>query len=224
VVLKVALAVDAGESIIRSAIDHGAELLIVHHGLFWGQEQALSGPLGYKIALLMQNGLSLYTSHLPLDGHMTLGNNVELARFFGATDIEPFFEHQGSFIGCRARYPAPRSLDEITTRARKLVANTPSEKNGLPLVFPFGPKMVSTVGFLSGSGSSGLEAVVGAGMDLLISGEAKHGVYHASKELRANAIFCGHYQTETFGVKALGQDLRRVFGIEPIFIDEDSGV
>lgn len=84
--------------------------------------------------------------------------------------------------------------------------------------------MIKTVGFLSGSGSSGLPVAASAGLDLIISGEAKHEVYHASQELRMNALFCGHYQTETFGVRSLKDVLERQFKVETLFLEDDSGV
>ncbi len=223
-VSRVALAVDAGESTIRQAIDRGAQMLVVHHGLFWGKESALVGALGRKISLLMRGELSLYTSHLPLDGHMEFGNNVGLAKYFGAQSLVPFFEFGGAHIGCRGEFVTPLRLEAIAQRAKELVRGTKSETCGLPRLFSSGKDLVKSVGFLSGSGSSGLPLAAAAGLDLIISGEFKHEVYHATQELGINALFCGHYQTETFGVRSLGEEIERQFGLETLFIDDDSGI
>lgn len=223
-VTKAAFAVDAGEAIMDAAVDGGAQLLVVHHGIFWGQSPRLVGALGRKICRMMQSGLSLYVSHLPLDAHMTYGNNVGLAKFFGATNLAPFFEHEGRCIGCRGELPDPLTREAALAIGRKLVDGTLSAKNGLPVLLPFGPETIRSVGFLSGSGSSGIPAAAAAGIDLLISGEAKHEAYHACRELRMNALFCGHYQTETFGVRALMGVIASRFGVQTEFIDHDSGI
>lgn len=222
-ITKAAFAVDAGEAIIESAIAGGAQLLVVHHGIFWGQSPRLVGALGRKIGRMMQSGLSLYVSHLPLDAHMTHGNNVGLAKFFGATGLEPFFEHEGRCIGCRGTLSQPLAREALLSRGRELVQGSLSSQNGLPILLPFGPEAIRTVGFLSGSGSSGIPAAAAAGLDLIISGEAKHESYHTCRELGINALFCGHYQTETFGVRALMSLVATKFGVQTEFIDHDSG-
>jgi dinuclear metal center YbgI/SA1388 family protein len=222
-VTKAAFAVDAGESIVEAAITCGAQLLVVHHGIFWGQSPRLVGALGRKICRMMQSGLSLYVSHLPLDAHMTLGNNVGLAKFFGATGLEPFFEHEGRCIGCRGTLPQSLAREALSARGKELVQGTLSSQNGLPILLPFGPESIRTVGFLSGSGSSGIPAAAAAGLDLIISGEAKHESYHSCKELGINALFCGHYHTETFGVRALMNLVATQFGVQTEFVDHDSG-
>jgi dinuclear metal center YbgI/SA1388 family protein len=225
---RAAFAVDAAESTIRKAATFGAKLLVVHHGLYWtgGKESTgpLTGVLARRVELLMQNGISLYVSHLPLDGNMTLGNNVELARYFGAERLEPFCEFSGSFIGCKGVLPSPRPLEELVSRGKELVKGTRSEASGLPLLLAFGPKVVSSIGFVSGSGSLALGHAKDAGLDLLISGESKHEAYHSAQELGLNALFCGHYRTETFGVAALQRRLEKEFNLSTLFIDEDSGI
>ena len=223
-VKRVAFAVDGAESTIEKAAAAGASLLVVHHGLLWGKEQPVVGAFGRKVSLLMSHGVSLYASHLPLDGHMTVGNNVGLAEFFGAAHCEPFLEYQGHTIGCRARFERPKPFAEIVRRAQDLVRGSASEKSGLPLALHFGATDIKSVAFVSGSGSMALAPAAESQIDLLISGEPKHEVYHSAKELRMNAIFCGHYRTETFGVRSLQQHLEKEFNVGTVFIDEDSGI
>jgi len=227
-ITKAAFAVDAAEATILKAAEAGAQLLVVHHGLFWtGSGQSggpLTGILARKIELLMRSGISLYVSHLPLDGNMTLGNNVELARYFGAERLEPFCEYAGSTIGCKGVLPAPVPLEALVARARELVKGTKSAANGLPLTINFGPQLISSIGFVSGSGSLALGTVAAEHLDLLISGEAKHEAYHLARELKVNALFCGHYRTETFGVAALQRRLEKEFNLSTLFVEHDSGI
>jgi dinuclear metal center YbgI/SA1388 family protein len=217
-VKKVAVAVDSGLSVIEKAVEQKANLLVVHHGLFWGGASAITGALAKKIEALQKNGCSLYASHLPLDAHLEVGNGAEAARFFGLEELEGFCSYNGSLIGVRAVCNKPRSIDSFVTEAKKL---TGARK---PLVLPFGKEKIQTVGIVTGSGSFGVTAAADAGLDLYISGEPKHEVYHLAKELKMNAIFAGHYATETFGVRALGAKIEKQFALPIVFIDEASGI
>lgn len=217
-VQKVALAVDAGLSVIERATEAHADLLLVHHGFFWGEALAVAGPHGKKIATLLKHTCSLYASHLPLDAHLEVGNAAELARFFGLTEIEPFFEYRGTKIGVKAAFKSALPLEDFVNKAALL------SPNRAPLVLPFGKPTVRSVGIVTGSGSSALGICALEGLDLLISGEPRHEAYHRAKELSINAIFAGHYATETFGVRALGAKLEQSFKIKTVFIEEDSGI
>lgn len=217
-VTTVAVAVDAGESVIEKAIAAKAELLIVHHGLLWGHEQPISGTFGRKIRRLVQGGCSLYASHLPLDGHVEVGNNALLAKFFDLSFDSMFVMAGTKPIGVAAHSPTPRSIDFYLHRARGLIGFGPH------LVLPFGPAQITRVGIVSGSGSSELTAAAELGMELLISGEPKQSAYHQCKELGINALFAGHYATETVGVRAVGDLLHNKYGITSIFIDEPTGI
>jgi len=214
---KVAFAVDSGASIIEKAIELEAQLLVVHHGLFWGQESAISGVFGRKIERLMKRGCSLYASHLPLDAHQEVGNNVELARFLNLERVKPAFSIKGCHIGATAHTHKARKLQEFVSKLATLRAAP-------PLVLPFGKSEISTVGIITGSGAALLEQCPSLGIDLFISGEPKQSAYHLAKELQINAIFAGHYATETFGVRALQKKISKDFDIATIFIDEDTGI
>jgi dinuclear metal center YbgI/SA1388 family protein len=217
-VSKVAVAVDSGESIIEKAIAAKAELLIVHHGLLWGHEQPITGAFGRKIRKLITGGCSLYASHLPLDGHPEVGNNALLAKFFELSIDSMFVMAGAKPIGVSAHSSVPRSLDFFLTKAKSLIGFGPS------LALPFGPTEIRRVGIISGSGSSELHVAAELGMDLLISGEPKQSAYHQCKELKINALFAGHYATETVGVRALGDLLEKQFGVASVFIDEPTGI
>ena len=216
---SVAVAVDAGSSIIERAIDLDADLLIVHHGIFWGECRAITGGLGKKVRKLLSGQCSLYASHLPLDAHLSVGNGAELARFFGLGEIQGYFEYRGQNIGVKASLSSAKPLQYFVDRAKEMIGALAT-----PLLLPFGASDVRTVGIVTGSGSSALDACALAGLDLLISGEPKQEVYHHAKELRQSCLFAGHYATETFGIRALQRILSDRFRVETHFIDEPTGI
>lgn len=217
-VRRVAFAVDSGLSIIERAIAEEAQLLIVHHGLFWGNEQPLTGPLARKVELLFRERCALYASHLPLDGNREVGNGFELARFLGLEQIDGFLPLHGRTVGARGVFQRPRPLQEIV---KQLATLRPTSS---PLVLPFGKPEVRTVGVVTGSGSSAISLCAREGIDLLVSGEPKQQAYHEAKELSLNAVFAGHYATETFGVRALERRIQREFELSTVFIDEETGI
>ena len=194
IVRNVGLAVDAGLSVIDEAIRTKCELPLV------------------------EGGCSLYASHLPLDAHPEVGNNFELARFFALNSIEPAFPYKGACIGALAK-AAPQPRENFIERARMMVGATKE-----PLFLPFGPPTITRVAIVSGSGVFGLEEAKKLGADIFISGEPKQEAYHLARELEINALFAGHYATETFGVRAVGKVLEKEFGVSSLFIDCPTGI
>ena len=217
-VSKVAVAVDCGASIIDKALAAQAELLIVHHGLLWGHEQPLVGAFGEKIKRLIRAGCSVYGSHLPLDAHPEVGNNALLAKHFDLTVDGTFATVAGKPIGVRAHSSTAQPIEYYINKARSLVGFGPH------LALPFGAPQIRTVGIVSGSGSSAINEAAALGLDLVISGEPKQAAYHECKDLHLNALFAGHYATETVGVRALGDRLHSQFGVPTVFIDEPTGI
>lgn len=217
-VAKVAVAVDCGESVVDRAIAERAQLLIVHHGLLWGAEQPVTERYGRKIRKLLSGGCSLYGAHLPLDAHPAVGNNVLIARHLNLEPVGGFAEIGGKQIGLVAKSQTPRTIEYFTDRARELSGFGPM------ISLPFGPKEITTVGIVTGSGASRIEEVAALGLDLFFSGEPKQHVYHDCKDLKLNAVFAGHYATETVGVRALGDLLHREFNVEAFFIEEPTGI
>jgi dinuclear metal center YbgI/SA1388 family protein len=218
-VTTVAVAVDSGLSVLKAATEKGADLLIVHHGLFWGQAQCITSTFGEKIRQLISKGCSLYASHLPLDGHIELGNAAQIARALGLTGVEPFGVYSQRTIGCRGNFAQPTTLDDIASRMKEFPGALKE-----PLVIPAGKSTVSSVAIVTGSGCSLIDQAAAAGVDLFLSGEPKHGAYHDLQETKLSAIFAGHYCTETFGVRALAELLKDRFRVETIFIDQPSGI
>lgn len=214
----ISFAVDCGEQVIEQAIANRSELLVVHHGLLWGALSRMTGALARKLDLLFRNGCSLYASHLPLDGSLTVGNGAELARFLGLESIEGAFPYKGSTIGVTARAPQPLSIDELIRRGATLHgAHT-------PYVIRAGKTEIRTVSIVTGSGAFGIEEAARLGSDLFISGEPKQEVFHQAQELKISALFLGHYATETVGVLALKREVERQFSLATYFIDIPTGI
>ena len=217
-VTRVGFAVDGGLSILERAAEAGCNLLVVHHGLFWGKCETITGPLAKKVQVCVQHGLSLYAAHLPLDGHLEHGNAAEIAKRLDLSNVEGFIHYGPRTIGVRGTLPTPMALEDLGARVGAL-CGTPS-----PLILPFGAKKINSVAIVTGSGSSTLGDIASAGIDVLITGEPKQEAYHRAKELECSAIFAGHYNTETFGVRALERVLKERFRVETVWIDEPTGI
>lgn len=217
-VKKVALAVDSGLSVIKQAVKYGADLMIVHHGLLWGEPWSATGILGEKVRTLIGGPCSLYASHLPLDGSLKCGNAAQLARAVGLTKITPFFNYHGATIGVRGEFKHPHSPEELQALCQEFALEYPVR------LLKFGKKGVNSVAIATGSASQFIGQVAQHQIDLFITGEPKQALYHQAKELKQNVILAGHYATETFGVKAIGELLTEKFNLKCFFIDEPTGI
>jgi len=216
-VKRISFAVDASEQSIKRAVRAGSDILIVHHGLFWGSPSPITGILATRIKLLLTGNLSLYAAHLPLDAHPELGNNARLAKLLKLEEISSFGEYGGSKIGVCGRTEKPISVDSLIKSVNRVL-------KGKSHSFPFGPKNVKKVAIVSGSGSSFVEEAYREGCDTLITGESSHAAYHTAKEGGVNLICAGHYMTETLGVKALMETVSKKFGLPCSFIDIPTGL
>jgi dinuclear metal center YbgI/SA1388 family protein len=210
-VRTVALAVDACLDVFQAAEKAGADLLIVHHGLFWGHPERLVGTSYQRLRFLFKNGMGLYASHLPLDLHPRLGNNALLARSLGLTRLKPFGLYHGLRIGFGGVWPRPLSLADVGRRLARITGEPPK-------LLAFGSSRIRRGAVVSGgAGDLALEAGQ-ENYDVFITGEISHQVYHPSKELGISVVAGGHYSTETFGVRALGDLLKKTFNIRPVFL------
>ena len=214
---KVAFAVDAAEETIDRAAAEGADVLVVHHGLFWGEPIAIRGPHYRRVKRALDAGLSLFAAHLPLDAHPLYGNNAQMALRLGMTAFDPFASFHGVPIGFRGSLPFPMTIPEI---ARLLGF---SSDTGMQ-VLKFGPDMISTVGIISGAGGDDADQAIRDGLDLLITGTVPHEVFHTVKENGLNLLAGGHYRSEVFGVQALMRFTQNETGAESFFIDAETGL
>jgi dinuclear metal center YbgI/SA1388 family protein len=218
-VMQVAGAVDSGASIIEKAIASDADLLLVHHGLFWGNSpHVANGMHGMKIRRLIQHPCSLYASHLPLDGNLEVGNATEILRKLGVTNVHPFAFEGGMTLGARGELQTDVSIAEITHILSR------AEGYGPEVILPFGAQKIKSIGVCTGAGGFAIHEARRLNLDLFISGEPKHHQYHEAKELGQSALFFGHYASETYGIKALLKLLETTFGVKTIWISEPTGI
>ncbi|MDK3156458.1 Nif3-like dinuclear metal center hexameric protein [Kamptonema cortianum] len=214
-VTKIVSAVDCNLLTIQEALRLRADLLIVHHGLFWSDITPLTGSNLRKIRLALEGNLAIYSSHLPLDMHPVIGNNALLAKGLGLRKLRPFFEEKGARIGLRADGTIDRK--ELLVRTRKLLG-------GNPLLIPAGPEKIRKIGIVTGGAGNDLARAAAEGVDTFLTGEGAHWTYGLAYDLGINVIYGGHYATETFGVRALGQLLAKKFKLPHSFIDRPSGL
>jgi dinuclear metal center YbgI/SA1388 family protein len=220
-VVRCAVAVDASLRTIDATIESGATLLIVHHGLFWGGAQPLRGRAFERVRRLIAHDIAVYSSHLPLDLHPDLGNNVLLARELGLEPTSGFARFQGVAIGVMGDSDLDTSM--LATRCAAL-----SKREGGHLVsVGLSPgRRTRRWAICSGAGASSdtLHEAAAAGVDTMIVGEGPHHTAVDAPELGIAVLYAGHYATETFGVRALGREVERVFGVPWSFIDAPSGL
>ena len=212
---RFAVAVDASEAVIAAACGW-ADLLIVHHGLFWDGLQPLTGAYFRRVRLLVESRTALYAAHLPLDGHPESGNAAVLARALGIASPEPFGEYKGTHVGWSGAIAAAPLADLAAT----LSALTGDSVRTLP----GGPETVTRAGIVTGAGASMLREAADAGLDVLITGEASH--HHAieAAETGVSVLLAGHYATEVWGVKAVRDLLEDRFVIAGRFVDSPTGL
>jgi dinuclear metal center YbgI/SA1388 family protein len=214
-VTRIGAAVDAGEPTLVAAAAAGVDLLLVHHGLFWAGLQPLTGAHFRKVSLAIGADLAIYSAHLPLDVHPTLGNNALLAGALGLAPVEPFFFEKGRAIGLKAS--VSMRLDNLVPLVEKAV--------GVPVrVFRGGPEEIASAGIVTGGAGGEIYKAAAEGVDTFITGEAPHWAAIAAEELRVNLLLAGHYATETFGVKALAAHVSTRFGVPWQFIDHPTGL
>jgi dinuclear metal center YbgI/SA1388 family protein len=214
-VTKVAAAVDASLPVVEAAVAAGADLLVVHHGMFWQGAQPLTRAFYRKIKAAMDGGLAIYSAHLPLDVHPQLGNNALMLKALGFEPSGTFFDWKGIRLGLIAKVEIPR--DSLISKVSEAV-------EGAVHVCPGGPEMVRKIGLVTGGAGSEVAICPNSGVDTFITGEGPHWSYPLAEELGVNILYAGHYATETFGVKALADRLARDFALEQIFIDRPTGL
>ncbi|MFH1875218.1 MAG: Nif3-like dinuclear metal center hexameric protein [Pseudomonadota bacterium] len=213
---KIAFAVDASLETFKLAKKAGADLLIVHHGIFWKGAKDSTGTRKTRLTQLKKFKLHLYACHLPLDMHPECGNNIGLARILGLHNLKPFGKYHGLAIGFQGKFKKPVSLKNLTSVLNRTL-NTRS------ILLNFGKPKVKSIGIVSGGGGSVVANLKKEKVDCFITGEAQHYVYHEAKDMKQNIILAGHYATETVGVKLLMPLLQEKFKLKTIFIGYPTG-
>lgn len=214
---KIAFAVDACLETFRRAFEQGADMVFVHHGLFWGKPLRIAGGHFDRVKFLLENNIALYAAHLPLDMNSEFGNNAGLCSAIGLRNLRPF----GLFKGIKMGFCG--EFEEVVTIKQVLEMLSLNEAQCLSIL-PFGPELIKTAAVISGGAAYEVAEAIEERVDLYITGEISHSVYHSCMENRINMISGGHYNTETLGVKMLAKKVSKELGIETCFIDNPTGL
>lgn len=214
---RIACAVDASLETFARAAAWRADALFVHHGLFWGSPLAVRGAHRARLAALIAGDIALYAMHLPLDAHPEIGNNAAIAAALGLTDVTPFAEYHGVDIGASGSLPEPLAIEDVAARLF-------GGRENVLAMLPFGPDRIRTVGIVSGGASREVVQAAAHKLDLYITGEAGHEMYHTALEAGVSVIAGGHYRTEVFGPKTAAARFARDLGVETVFLDVPTGL
>ena len=214
-VSSIAAAVDGSLATVKMAVTAGADLLIVHHGLFWGPSHPWTGRRRQLLRLLLDRNVAVYSSHLPLDAHPRLGNNALLCAALGLKNATPFFAFQDQSIGLKAKANVRRA--ELVKRLEKATGVKPT-------VLPGGPATSRVVGVVTGGAGGEVAQAAREGVDTFITGEGPHWTYALAEDLGINVLYGGHYATETFGVQALAAAVSKRFNLPWRFLDHPTGL
>jgi len=213
IVAKIGAAVDASTRTIELAIDGSVDLLVVHHGMFWGGVSPVTGPVYRRLAKAMEGDVAIYSVHLPLDFHPNLGNNVLLAEALELAPVTPFWFVKGRAQGCLSTISL--ELNELVRRAERVL--------GRKIWYcPAGPSRTRRIGIVTGGAGSHIVEVAAEGVDTFLTGEGPHHTFVLAEELGINLLYGGHYATETFGVKRLAARLAERFNLRWTFLDHPS--
>ena len=214
-VTRIAATVDASLATVKLAIAAQADLLIVHHGLFWSPSHPWTDRRYELLRLLVENNLAVYSSHLPLDAHPQLGNNAKLCAALGLKNLKPFFTSHGQPIGFKSHTKISRS---------ELAGKLERATGAKPKMIPGGQEICARIGVVTGGAGGDLKLAAAEGVDTFITGEGPHWTYALAEELGLNVFYGGHYATETFGVKALAAELSKKFKLPWEFLDYPTGL
>jgi dinuclear metal center YbgI/SA1388 family protein len=205
--------VSAHRELFERAAEAGAQLVLCHHGIFWGDPIGpVSSQMKARLRTLFEADINLAAYHLPLDAHPDVGNNALICDGLGLERGEAFGDAKGRPVGWIGTAPEPLGVAELTERAATLFGSD-------PLAFDFGPAEIRRVGVVSGGASSTVHEAIALGLDAFITGEPSEHVMADAREGGIHFLACGHYASETFGVRKLGDLLAEKFSVSHTFVD-----
>ncbi len=214
---KICFAVDACAETFKLAKEENADMLFVHHGMIWNGIKNVTGITYKRLKFIIENEISLYAAHLPLDMHGEVGNNIQFLKIFRINEaIEEFGTYHGIKIGYKGMFEKEKNLNDFVSEIEKHL-NTKCK------ILKFGKNKIKRVGVVSGGAASLIDEAI-ENVDCFVTGEPSHQIYHIAKEANLNVIFAGHYATETLGVKAMAKLIGKKFSIETKFIDCPTGL
>lgn len=210
---KIAFAVDASLATIEYAAKQNADVLFVHHGILWGNENRITSAFYKKIALCIENDIALCAYHIPLDANLKYGNNIGIAKKLGLKNVKPFGTWREMAIGVKGILPKPLSLDALSEKIIEERKNVYAKK------FSFGKNFIRTVGIISGGAGSDVVQAIAENLDCYITGEFLHEDYFVAQEANINVLAFGHYESEIFGVNLVKEKIAREKKLQTLFID-----
>jgi dinuclear metal center YbgI/SA1388 family protein len=214
---KIVTGVTATQALIEQAIHEKADALVVHHGFFWKNESyVIRGMKHQRIKALIENNISLFAYHLPLDIHPELGNNAQLAKLFEISNVAPLEVGNPLSVAVRGQFSHDITGSELSTRISQQLSRECLH------IAPPSNKKIQTVAWCSGGGQSYIELAAEQGIDAFISGEVSEQTTHVAREMDIHFFAAGHHATERYGAKALAKHLEDELSIPAIFIDIDN--
>jgi dinuclear metal center YbgI/SA1388 family protein len=210
--------VTANQALIDAAIQYQADAILVHHGFFWKNELATLVGMKYRrIKSLILNDISLLAYHLPLDAHLELGNNTQLAKLLHIEFIDTFQVEPGLFLGFKGKLSSPMSGEHFS----EVIAGKLGRQ---PLYIQGGSPFIETIAWCTGAAQDYLLSAAEQGVDAFITGEISERTVHIARENNLHFYAAGHHATERYGIKALGDHLGEEFQLTHYFIDIDNPV
>jgi len=204
--------VTASMALLQAALEKGADAILVHHGYFWrGEDMRVIGQKFRRLKTLIENDVSLFAYHLPLDSHPILGNNAQLAKLFGFEVTGRFGEDDLGWLGKWSEV-APATAGDVAAHVSNILGRE-------ALIVGDSARTVDTIAWCSGAAQNMLAAAIDAGASIYISGEISEPTVHLAREAGVAYLACGHHASERYGVQALGQFIAQQFGIEHQFVD-----
>ncbi|MBF0146536.1 MAG: Nif3-like dinuclear metal center hexameric protein [Magnetococcales bacterium] len=211
---RVITGVSACLELFQAALARKADLILVHHGLFWDKDsRVIQGQMHQRLQLLMKHHLTLMAFHLPLDAHPQLGNNARLLRLLGIEKMEPFGQYRHQTISFMGSLDKAVTVDQLVKTVKKRL------RIDAPIILPFGPKKIRRIAVCSGGAPELIHEAKAKGADLFLTGEANEPLYYFAREEKIHCIAAGHHATETLGVRALGNHLAHAFDLRHFFHD-----
>jgi dinuclear metal center YbgI/SA1388 family protein len=204
--------VSAQAELFERAAEMGADLVLTHHGILWDRApRRIDAVMKHRLKLLFDHDMALASYHLPLDAHLEVGNAALLAARLGASAVEPFGEHGAETVGAVARFDDAVGRDDLIARVEEVCRQT-------PVAFPAGPERVTTLGIVTGAGADYVMEAVDRGLDAFLTGEPAERSMADSRERGITFIAAGHYATETFGIRRLGEIVQERHGVRAEFL------
>ena len=216
-VKKIGFAVDFNIPAIQKGVEEKVDMIIFHHGPFWGTPLPLVGALYERFKLLFQNDIAVYVSHLPLDMHPEFGNNAYAMKLLEIEEHKEFGDYHGIKIGREFTFKEPRKLEDFLSLLEERIGK-------VILCWDFGKRVITKGAFVSGDAVSTLPEAIEKGLDVLVVGEPRHYAYSVAIDGKINVIFLGHYQSETLGLRAIAEHLREKFSLDYVFLPVPTGL